>query len=76
MTERSQRELKRQMIDLSQYEVWFVTGSQHLYGPETLEHVAEHSAGIAQELDRAEEMGSGWCSSGADRTRRDTAGCA
>ena len=25
------------MIDLKQYEVWFVTGSQHLYGPKTLE---------------------------------------
>ena len=50
------------MIDLSQYEVWFVTGSQHLYGPNTLEHVAEHSAGIAQELDRAGYR-SGWCSS-------------
>ena len=31
------------MIDLKQYEVWFVTGSQHLYGPKTLETVAEHS---------------------------------
>src|SRR5215210_4502679 len=37
-------------IDLSQYEVWFVTGSQHLYGPETLEQVAEHSRAIAQAL--------------------------
>jgi L-arabinose isomerase len=25
------------MIDLKQYKVWFVTGSQHLYGPKTLE---------------------------------------
>jgi len=39
------------MIDLKPLEVWFVTGSQHLYGPETLEHVAEHSQGIAQTLD-------------------------
>jgi L-arabinose isomerase len=31
------------MIDLKQLEVWFVTGSQHLYGPKTLEKVAEHS---------------------------------
>ncbi|HVG01128.1 MAG TPA: L-arabinose isomerase, partial [Chloroflexia bacterium] len=38
------------MIDLSQYEVWFVTGSQHLYGPETLEKVAEHSRQIARGL--------------------------
>ena len=28
------------MIDLKQFEVWFVTGSQSLYGPETLEQVA------------------------------------
>ena len=24
------------MIDLKQFEFWFVTGSQHLYGPEAL----------------------------------------
>jgi L-arabinose isomerase len=35
------------MIDLKQNEVWFVTGSQHLYGPKTLEQVAEHSREIA-----------------------------
>ena len=35
------------MIDLSQNEVWFVTGSQHLYGPKTLEQVAEHSREMA-----------------------------
>jgi L-arabinose isomerase len=35
------------MLDLKQYEVWFVTGSQHLYGTQTLETVAEHSAEIA-----------------------------
>lgn len=35
------------MIDLKEYEVWFVTGSQHLYGPKTLEQVAEHSREIA-----------------------------
>ena len=35
------------MIDLQQYEVWFVTGSQHLYGPKTLEEVATHSKEIA-----------------------------
>ena len=38
------------MIDLKQFEVWFVTGSQHLYGPETLKHVAEHSQAIARAL--------------------------
>ena len=39
------------MIDLKGYEVWFVTGSQHLYGPKTLERVAEHSREIASALD-------------------------
>jgi L-arabinose isomerase len=38
------------MIDLSGYEVWFVTGSQHLYGPKTLEEVATHSKEIAAAL--------------------------
>ena len=38
------------MIDLRGYEVWFVTGSQHLYGPKTLEQVAEHSREIAAGL--------------------------
>lgn len=28
------------------YELWFATGSQHLYGPETLKKVAEHSLEI------------------------------
>lgn len=41
------------MIDLKQYEVWFVTGSQHLYGPKTLEEVATHSKAIAQALSEA-----------------------
>ena len=44
------------MIDIKQYEVWFVTGSQHLYGPETLEQVAAHSKEIAQALDRSESI--------------------
>jgi L-arabinose isomerase len=41
------------MIDLKQFEVWFVTGSQHLYGPETLDQVAEHSQAIAQALNES-----------------------
>jgi L-arabinose isomerase len=44
------------MIDLKQFEVWFVTGSQHLYGPATLEKVAEHSQEIAQALSHAEAI--------------------
>ena len=38
------------MINLKQYEIWFVTGSQHLYGPKTLEQVAVHSKEIAAAL--------------------------
>ena len=37
-------------INLKQSEVWFVTGSQHLYGPETLKQVALHSQAIAKAL--------------------------
>ena len=32
-------------------ELWFLTGSQELYGPETLKQVAEHSKAIAAHLD-------------------------
>ncbi|MBN2009513.1 L-arabinose isomerase [candidate division KSB1 bacterium] len=38
------------MINVKTSEVWFVTGSQHLYGEETLREVAEHSKKIAQAL--------------------------
>ncbi|GAB3819014.1 L-arabinose isomerase [Pontibacter rugosus] len=44
------------MIDLKQFEIWFVTGSQHLYGEETLRQVAEHSQQIAQGLDQAGQV--------------------
>ncbi|AHM61108.1 L-arabinose isomerase [Flammeovirgaceae bacterium 311] len=44
------------MINLKQLEVWFVTGSQHLYGEETLKQVAEHSQQIARGLDGAESI--------------------
>ena len=32
---------------LTAFEVWFITGSQHLYGPETLQQVNQHSTQIA-----------------------------
>ncbi len=32
---------------LSEYQIWFLTGSQHLYGPEAIEQVGEHSREIA-----------------------------
>lgn len=34
-------------------EIWLVTGSQHLYGEQTLKEVASHSQQIAQALDAA-----------------------
>lgn len=34
-------------------EIWFVTGSQHLYGPETLRQVADNSLTIAKALNDA-----------------------
>ncbi len=37
-------------IDPKKFQVWFVTGSQHLYGDETLRQVAEHSQQIAKAL--------------------------
>jgi L-arabinose isomerase len=40
------------MEDLKKLEVWFITGSQHLYGEETLKQVAEHSTQIARSIDK------------------------
>ncbi|MET7257043.1 L-arabinose isomerase [Dyadobacter fermentans] len=44
------------MLDLKQFEIWFVTGSQHLYGEETLRQVDEHSQIIARYLDQAPQV--------------------
>jgi L-arabinose isomerase len=44
------------MINLKQYEAWFVTGSQHLYGEETLKQVAEHSRKVASALNRSKAV--------------------
>ncbi|GAB4032185.1 L-arabinose isomerase [Spirosoma gilvum] len=41
------------MLNLKQFEVWFITGSQHLYGEETLKQVDEHSQVIADFLNQA-----------------------
>jgi len=38
------------MTNLKSLEVWFVTGSQHLYGEETLKQVAANAQTIAQSL--------------------------
>ncbi|ADN02986.1 L-arabinose isomerase [Spirochaeta thermophila] len=38
------------MIDLSRYRFWFLTGSQYLYGMETLEKVDEHAKRMVEGL--------------------------
>lgn len=43
-------------LSLKQFEVWFVTGSQHLYGPKTLEQVKENSTTIAQAFDSSADI--------------------
>jgi L-arabinose isomerase len=40
-------------IELNQFEIWFITGSQHLYGPETLREVGRHSEELAKALDQS-----------------------
>ena len=44
------------MIPLKSLEVWFVTGSQHLYGEETLKQVAAHSEEIAVFLNQSKQI--------------------
>ena len=44
------------MIDLSPYEVWFVAGSQHLYGDQALRQVAAHAEQVAATLDASSEI--------------------
>lgn len=44
------------MINLKELEVWFITGSQHLYGEETLNQVAQHSQQIASALNASKEI--------------------
>ena len=41
---------------LKQFEVWFVTGSQHLYGPKTLEQVKQNSVAIANAFDASDNI--------------------
>ena len=39
------------IIDLKRLEIWFLTGSQHLYGPAALKKVAENSQEVVAALD-------------------------
>ena len=41
------------MIRTKKYQFWFATGSQDLYGEETLVQVAEHSRVIVEELNKS-----------------------
>lgn len=43
-------------IDISAKEIWFITGSQHLYGAETLEQVALNAKEIAKGLDASDHI--------------------
>src|SRR5277367_4444435 len=44
------RRTENNVSDKKRMEVWFVTGSQHLYGPAALAKVAENSSTIAASL--------------------------
>jgi L-arabinose isomerase len=44
------------MIDFAGLEAWFVVGSQHLYGPETLKKVEEHAIIMARALGASSEI--------------------
>ena len=39
---------------MKKYQFWFCTGSQDLYGDECLEHVAQHSKVIVEELNKSD----------------------
>ncbi len=47
---------ENKMTGLKAREIWFVTGSQHLYGEETLNTVGLHAREIAEALDGAAEI--------------------
>ena len=44
------------MIDLKKNQIWFLTGSQHLYGPDALKTVDEHSQAIVAGLSRSSHV--------------------
>ena len=44
------------MIELKKSEVWFITGSQHLYGKETLKQVDADSKKIADHLNKSAKI--------------------
>jgi L-arabinose isomerase len=44
------------VIDFKEFEVWFVTGSQHLYGEAALKTVADHSREMAQTMTQSGKL--------------------
>ena len=44
------------MINFEQLEIWFITGSQHLYGPETLKQVDKNSSTIVAGLNASKKL--------------------
>ena len=44
------------MLQIKPYEFWFVTGSQHLYGEETLREVEAHSRTMTETLNRSGKL--------------------
>jgi L-arabinose isomerase len=44
------------MKNLEAPEIWYITGSQHLYGEQTLRQVAAHSQKIVEELNDSQRL--------------------
>lgn len=44
------------MKEFRELQVWFVTGSQHMYGPETLEKVRQHAQVMADQLNNSSHI--------------------
>lgn len=44
------------MEKILQKEIWFITGSQHLYGPEVLNTVADHANSIVRQLNEQRDF--------------------
>ncbi|GAF64525.1 L-arabinose isomerase [Bacillus sp. TS-2] len=42
------------MLQTKKYQLWFVTGSQHLYGEETIQQVEEHSRKMVQHFNESD----------------------
>ena len=43
-------------MSMKEKEFWFVVGSQHLYGPETLEQVRDHARDMARSINRSRRI--------------------